>query len=128
MGCPYCGKPKVFLRSRPAKTKVLAKNSYMHDTYRWACDSCGRHERNGNYQMSIEAVKLRQLKVEAHRLVDYYWMYDEYTRRQVYERIRKILGLPNTESPNISKLNATQLKRVIQVVNEGNFLWYRRAL
>jgi len=128
MGCKYCGKPVIFLRSRPLKTKNHGSIRVIHDTYRWACNSCGRHEQNGTKQASVAVINSRKLKVEAHRLVDYYWHYDEYSRGQVYNRIRRILKLRPDQHANISKLNDAQLRKLIQVVNEGNFLHYKRVM
>lgn len=120
-GCKWCGRPLTWVRSRPKGEKV-------HETYRWTCDHCGRHEMNGDEQMSIAEVKLRMLKREAHTLVDYFWKYDEYTRPCIYRRIRKVLKLSDEQPANISKLNEEQLRTVIRRVKEGTFLWYKRAL
>lgn len=127
MACE-CGAVLSFSRSRFKITKKISPRTPVLDTYKWVCFNCGRHERRPNVTLSYREAHLRKLKHDVHYLVDYYWLYDGYKRNQVYKRIGRVLGMPKGTLPHISKLTKYQLEKLIKVVNEGNFLQYRRAM
>lgn len=129
MACFRCGNEKLtFIRSTH---KISNKKKALYPSisnYRWFCSECGSHERRGGRTMNNHDIEMHMLKHEAHTLVDHYWLYDGYTRLQVYTRIRKVLKLKQHEKHHIRFLSKQQLEKLIKIVKEGNFLWYQRAL
>ena len=93
--CPYCGSHSV-LRSADGIYRTNDKNTMLYVCSRYpACDSYVRVHPGTNRPMGVPAnQKLRAMRTEAHRYFNQIYYRNIMSKREAYEWLSEILGLP----------------------------------
>lgn len=112
--CPYCHKEAVL---------VTTEEFYGRDygTNIWKCDPCGAytstHGRTGKAKGTLAKKALRDLRMQAHDIVDPMWREGHMSRTAMYRWMSKVMGLSKDDT-HIGFFNEDQCRLIIDKAKE----------
>ena len=113
MKCPYCKKEAIWCDN----SIIYGRNiGVSHKIY--YCKNCGAsvgcHNNTRVPLGRMANAKLRQKRIDTHNVVDDYWRYGEYTRDEVYNKLKNYFGF----SVHIGNCNIKMCDTIINNIKE----------
>ena len=93
MICPYCKEQAEWVENKEIYGRNYGK-SYMV----WLCKKCnayvGCHKNTKEPLGTLANKELRDLRIKAHNAIDVYWKELDYSRGEVYRKLKEHFGFP----------------------------------
>ena len=91
MNCPYCKKETVWVENKEVYGKNYGKSFMI-----WLCKPCdayvGTHKNSREPLGTLANKELRGWRKKAHEAIDGYWKELDYTRKEVYQKLKEHFG------------------------------------
>lgn len=89
--CPYCNQPAEWVENKEIYGRNYGKSYMMY--YCRPCDAyVGCHNNTRNPLGTLANKELRELRKQAHRVIDPFWKEGLIERKHVYSRLRRHFG------------------------------------
>lgn len=115
VNCPYCKEGAEFITSKEFYGRDYKTNIYI-------CRDCdarvGTHRNSKRPLGTMANAELRELRRVCHSLIDPFWQYGKYSRKTVYIRMAKAMGLTSAEA-HIGMFNEEQCRELIGYFQKG---------
>lgn len=115
--CPYCQEQAVLMDS----ARIYHGHSYG---LIWACLGCkawvGTHKSSPNNAPlgRLANEELRKWKIQAHARFDLLWKNHELSRKDAYQKLSEVLGIP-VKQAHIGYCDIEQCKKIVESFKRG---------
>lgn len=111
--CHYCGEPLTVHTGE----EIYPHRPDLKNLTIWKCENCnatvGSHKTTGKPLGLVATPELKNLRIQAHGVIDPYWKRGQYPRKKVYKVLQEFVGR-GEEFAHIAMLTEDDCRNVIK--------------